>query len=104
MGGSRPILLLVSLALAGCLEDPRCDPGDRLVEDFICRPPDAGPGAACGPDGGCPGAALRCVRPEGVDGGVCTTTGCDGDGGACPAGFTCAEAAGTTACLPGEGG
>ncbi len=104
MGGCRPISLLVSLALAGCLEDPRCDPGDRLVEDFICRTPDAGLGAACAPDGGCAGAGLSCVRPEGSDGGVCTTTGCGGDGGVCPAGFACAPVSGATACLPAEGG
>jgi hypothetical protein len=102
MGGCRSIPLLVSLALAGCLEDPRCDPGDLLVEDFICRAPDAALGAACGPDGGCAGGQ-GCVRPEDADGGICTTTGC-GDGAPCPEGFTCADAAGTTACLPAEGG
>lgn len=108
------IALLIAALSGGCIidEDARCSPG-QLLEDGLClcpagativnnacvvsaidagsddaaTPPDAGLGAACGPELPCSDPAFaRCQQaPQGA---YCTATGCT-SASDCSAGYQC---------------
>jgi hypothetical protein len=87
--------VVLAALTTGCLDAQRCDPGDRLVDDFVCRHPDAavadgGVGAACGGDATCGPEAPVCTGPLADGAGYCTLADCAG-ASSCPSGFACVD-------------